>query len=149
MSSSPLRAAEQSDIRTPADVHRMVETFYEQVLKDEVLGQIFLVDAGIRLEEHKPRIRAFWEKLLLGMPGYDRHTMNIHRALHAHRPLTQSDFARWVSLFQANVDRHFAGPKAERAKRLAANIASNMKNLLGVRPCSSCAGAYSSKSSSS
>ena len=137
MSSAPLRAQQQptsslSDISTPADVHRMVDCFYEEVLKDETLAQIFLVDAGIRLEEHLPRIRAYWEKLLLGIPGYHRHTMNIHRALHVHRPLGKHDFQRWLGLFQANVDAHFTGPTAERAKRLAANIAGNMENLLGA-----------------
>ena len=120
------------DISEPEDVRRMVDTFYERVLGDEVLAQIFLVDAGIRLEEHLPRIRAYWEKLLLGRPGYRRHTMNIHRGLHGQRPLAPADFKRWLLLFQTNVDAHFCGPTAERAKQVAANIAGNMQQLLGV-----------------
>ena len=121
-----------SDIADADDVRRMVEGFYEQVLADGRLAEIFLRDAGVDLAEHLPRICAYWEKLLLGASGYRRHTMNIHRELNAKRPLLAADFARWLALFHRNVDARFDGPVAERAKRVASAIAANMQSSLSA-----------------
>lgn len=105
----------------------MVDGFYERVLADERLADIFVNVAGIELDRHLPRIRMYWEKLLLGRGGYSRHTMNIHRAVHRKRPLREADFERWLTLFRANIDANFEGAGAERAKRVAANVAANMR----------------------
>jgi hemoglobin len=56
--------------------------------------------------------------------------MNIHRQLHGKRPLASDDFERWLAFFKATVDDHFAGERAERAKRVAASIAANMQKSL-------------------
>ncbi len=132
MSATGQPAAPPGDIQDAADVRCMVDGFYESVLRDDRLASIFLRDAGIVLSEHLPRIRAYWEKLLLGTPGYHRHTMNIHRELHAKRPLSVDDFHRWLSLFHRNLDRRFAGPVTERARRAADTIAANMQAALPV-----------------
>ena len=120
----------RGDIAGAEDVRRMVEGFYQLVLRDDRLADIFLRDAGIDLAEHLPRIRAYWEKLLLGASDYRRHTMNIHRELNAKRALQAADFDRWLALFRQNMDARFAGPVAERAKRLASAIAANMRASL-------------------
>ena len=65
--------------------------------------------------------------MLLGDNNYHRHTMKIHRQVHSKRPLRALDFERWLSLFVASVDLNYAGPKADRAKRVAAIIAGNMQ----------------------
>jgi len=124
----------KQDIRDAGDVRRMVEGFYARVLQDEILRDIFLETAQVNLEEHLPRICKYWEKLLLGIQGYSRHTMNIHRRLHAKRPLRPHEFERWLQLFCANVDEQFAGETAERAKRVAHNVAANMQARMGVTP---------------
>lgn len=124
----------KQDIRDAGDVHRMVHGFYAKVLKDDILRDIFIDTAQVNLEEHLPRICKYWEKLLLGIPGYSRHTMNIHRRLHARRALRAHEFVRWLQLFCANVDEQFAGETAERAKRVARNVAANMQRRLSVAP---------------
>ena len=113
-----------------AKVSRIVSAFYDKVLKDERLAPIFLDVAGIDIREHFPRIQAYWEKLLLGHNHYHRHTMNIHRRLHDRRQLTAADFDRWLGLFTETVDQHFEGQKAERAKKVAGQIAHNMHKAL-------------------
>lgn len=122
----------KTDIVSSDDVKRMVTGFYSHVLKDSQLSPIFLETAQINLDHHLPRICAFWEKLLLGMQGYSRHMMNIHRGVHAKRPLQAADFERWLTLFEYNADALFYGANASRAKRLARTIATNMRRSLDV-----------------
>ena len=121
---------EKPDLDNPERIGCFVEAFYERLLKDQALAPIFLEVAAIDIHEHFPRIQAYWEKLLLGGQDYHRHTMNIHRALHHKRPLTRADFDLWLSYFTQTMDENFAGPYAERAKRIAATIANNMHRAL-------------------
>jgi hemoglobin len=108
----------------------LVDAFYAQVLRDPRLAPIFIDVAAIDLDTHLPLIRSYWAKLLLGDAQYQRHTMNIHRALHAKHYLQAADFARWLELFIATVDQLYCGPRAERAKRLARQIAGNMQSAV-------------------
>lgn len=114
------------DLDSSQAIRQFVEAFYERMLQDPQLAPIFLDVAEIDLAAHLPLIISYWEKLLLGSRDYARHTMNIHRAVHSKRALTEQDFQRWLQLFVTTVDASFAGPGAERAKRLAAQIAANM-----------------------
>lgn len=107
-----------------------VERFYEGMLADPQLAPIFVEVANINLDVHLPHIKDYWCKLLLGEQQYQRHTMNIHRALHGKRSLQPADFERWLRLFINTVDAHFVGERAERAKRVAAAIATNMESSL-------------------
>jgi hemoglobin len=118
------------DLDSGENIEFFVDRFYERLLADEQLAPIFVDVAEIDLAVHLPHIKDYWRKLLLGEKDYQRHTMNIHRQLHGKRPLRQRDFNRWLAFFTRTVDEHFAGEKAERAKRVAASIAANMeKNL--------------------
>ena len=126
------RAAARPDLDSRERVDAFIDAFYGKVLADPVLAPIFLRTAAIDLQTHLPRIKAYWAKLLLGEPGYRRHTMNIHRALHADRPLSPPDFRRWLGLFTRALEERHAGPQTERAKRLAAAIAANMARSLGA-----------------
>jgi hemoglobin len=114
------------DLDSKERIAQFVDAFYEQVLNDEQLAPIFLDVAKVDLSHHMPLICSYWQKLLLGDREYNRHTMNIHRALNAKRELKETDFDRWLSLFSRTVDKHFEGEKAERAKQVAGHIAANM-----------------------
>ena len=120
------------DMDSAAKVERFVDLFYQRLLADKALAPIFLDVAAVDLDVHLPHIKGYWRKLLLGETAYQRHTMNIHRSLHVKQALTPADFERWLSLFTRTVDDHFAGERADRARRVAAAIAANMqKSLLG------------------
>lgn len=118
------------DLDSPERIAQFVEAFYDKLLVDERLAPIFLDVAEVDIREHFPRIQAYWEKLLLGGSDYQRHTMNIHRQLHDKRELRSADFDQWLAYFHETVDEHFAGEKAERAKRVAGQIAHNMHKAL-------------------
>ena len=123
-------ASKLPDMDSPANVERFVDLFYQRMLADEELAPIFLDVAAVDLDVHLPHIKDYWRKLLLGETAYRRHTMNIHRQLHGKRALTPADFYRWLALFTRTVDEHYAGERAERAKRVAAAIAANMQKSL-------------------
>ncbi len=123
-------AATKPDLDSPQRIEQFVEAFYAKLLVDSRLAPLFVDVAEIDVREHFPRIRAYWEKLLLGHDEYQRHTMNIHRALHSKQALQAEDFAQWLSYFIATVDEHYAGEKAERAKRVGRSIALNMEAAL-------------------
>jgi len=114
------------DLDSPQHIREFVEAFYARLLQDEQLAPIFIDVANIDLAKHLPLIVSYWEKLLLGESDYRRHTMNIHRAVHSKRPFTAADFDRWLMFFLVTVDAGFAGAYADKAKRTAAYIASNM-----------------------
>ena len=113
-------------------IEYFVDRFYECMLADEQLAPIFVDVAEIDLTVHLPHIKDYWCKLLLGDKKYQRHTMDIHRQLNIKRPLQARDFQRWLEFFTTTADTHFAGDRAERAKRVAASIAANMEQSLRV-----------------
>lgn len=104
-----------------------VDVFYARVFADPVLAPIFFDVAQIDTGHHLALIRAYWEKLLLGSNEYRRHTMNIHRALHARRVLQEQDFERWLGHFRAALDEGFEGRGADRAWQIAQHVARNMR----------------------
>ena len=114
------------DLDSKENIALFVELFYGKMLKDPVLAPIFLDVANIDIREHFGHIRAYWEKLLLGEEDYQRHTMNIHRALHSKRPLTNADFQRWLDFFTATINENFSGPYADKARKIAHHIAECM-----------------------
>ena len=99
-------------------------------MNDEELSPIFIDVASVDLTVHLPIIKSYWAKLLLGDKSYQRHTMNIHRVVHSKQKLTKDNFNRWLVFFEATIDSMYVGSCADRAKGLAATIASNMSRAL-------------------
>lgn len=125
-----MTATPMPDLDDNAAVGALVDAFYERVLADPTLAPIFLDVAGIDLDAHLPRIKAFWRKMLLGEPGYDRNMVAQHAGVHARFPLQPHHYAQWLALFHETVDANFAGPGAEHAKALATRIAHNLESNL-------------------
>lgn len=94
------------------DVQFLVESFYEKVVKDDVLAPFFI---NLNFDMHLPKMVHFWTFVLLDESGY---TTDV-TAKHAHMRLKQEHFDRWLKLFNETVDDHFLGEKAELAKQRA------------------------------
>lgn len=109
-----------SDIVTDEDVKTLVHSFYDRVQKDERLGYIFNDFAEVDWDHHLPRMVDFWSNLLFQTGRYKGRPFRQHLPL----PIQKEDFVRWLSLFEATVDEHFKGEKANYAKEMAAKIAS-------------------------
>lgn len=133
MSSTPFPGTTLRDIATPADIDRLVATFYGKLLKDPIVGFFFTGIARIDLSEHLPKISAFWQQQLLGLPVYRGQTFAVHSALQKKVALTDGHFHRWLFLFDQTLDELFTGPLADAAKIRARNIARSMQQALAQR----------------
>ena len=109
-----------NDITTSEDIGLLVDRFYRRLVIDPAIGKFF---EGLDLEHHLPRIRSFWEMILLGQPGYTTNVTEVHLKLHQRIPMEKAHFDRWLELFRRTVDEQFAGPNAEEAKLRALSIA--------------------------
>lgn len=121
------------DIATPQDIDQLVAAFYGKLLKDPIVGFFFNDIASIDLAEHLPKISAFWQQQLLGLPVYRGQTFAVHSALQKKAALTGGHFHRWLFLFDQTIDELFAGPLANGAKARARSIASSMQQALTQR----------------
>jgi hemoglobin len=98
-------ASGKPDLDSRERVEAFVDAFYARLLADPVMAPIFFDVADIDLAIHLPHIKDYWSKLLLGEAAYRRHTMNIHRAVHAKRTLDNADFDRWLQHFSAAIEQ--------------------------------------------
>ena len=64
------RCNPKDDIRDKQDVVLMVNSFYDLVKKDELLGPIFNDIAQVDWESHLPKMYQFWESILFGAATY-------------------------------------------------------------------------------
>lgn len=108
-----------NDIRNEEDIRVLVEEFYSQLVGDPVVGKFF---EELDLAHHLPKIRAFWEMVLLDKPGYTTNVTEVHLRLHDRIPLEKQHFDRWLGFWRATIDKRFAGPKAEEAKLRALSV---------------------------
>jgi hemoglobin len=116
------------DIATEQDIKLLVDSFYERVNQDGVLGPIFNHVAQVNWEEHLPTMYLFWTQMLFRKPVYKGAPWPKHMVL----PLTKQHFERWISLFSTTVDALFTGPKASEAKSAALSIADTFQTRFGI-----------------
>ncbi len=113
----------KSKIQNRSDIELLVNTFYEKVRANKVLGYIFDDVAQIDWDNHLPQMYSFWASLLLGEHSFRGNPMVKHIKLSKMTPMTNVEFSEWLLLFNQTVDELFIGEKAEEAKIRAANIA--------------------------
>lgn len=100
------------DIQSKKDIEKLVNQFYDKVLKDETLFMFF---SHLDFERHLPKMVHFWSFVLLDEPGY---TTDVTKT-HINMRLKKEHFDRWISLFNETVDELYEGDNAEKAKQRA------------------------------
>lgn len=113
-------------IENRADIENIVNTFYEQVQKDEVIGYLFNDVAKTDWSHHLPKMYDFWEVILFGTGNFKGNPMFVHKQLHEQSPLRAEQFTHWLDLFQQTVCSLYVGPFANDMMQSAANIAQTM-----------------------
>ncbi|HEY3429152.1 MAG TPA: group III truncated hemoglobin [Cyclobacteriaceae bacterium] len=113
------------DIKTRKDVEKMVTTFYDRVMEDELLGPVFI---NVYWPDHLPIMFNFWSSILLGDRSYNGSPMTKHIDL----VVTSEHFDRWMKHFVENIDAAFSGPVAEEAKNRALTIATMFQYKMGL-----------------
>lgn len=101
------------------DIRFMVNTFYERVRADGLIGPIFNERIGDRWPEHLDKMYRFWQTILLEERTYEGAPFRPHADL----PVFLEHFERWVELFEANLLQHFEGDKADEALERAGKMA--------------------------
>lgn len=107
------------DISSKEDIKLLVDTFYQKVAKDPVIGHHFSEVAKVNWDHHLPKMYEFWSLLLLGKGDYKGNTTETHVQLSQKRALTKDHFDHWITLFSHTVDELFEGEKAALAKEKA------------------------------
>jgi hemoglobin len=108
-----------NDIANIDHIVLLVNSFYDDVKKDETIGYIFHQIIGEDWSHHLPVMYQFWNTVLFGEAGYTGNPVRKHIELDKITPLKEEHFARWYELWIQTVDRLYDGQKAEKAKERA------------------------------
>lgn len=113
----------KNDITNKPDIELLVNTFYDKVKTNKIIGHIFNYVAKVDWEHHLPKMYSFGASLLLGKHSFSGNPMQKLIALSKLTTMSEVEFSEWFSLFIQTTDELFEGEKAEEAKTRAANIA--------------------------
>jgi hemoglobin len=103
---------DKKDIATIEDIQFLVNTFYEKIRVDLLLGGIFNGVIKDRWPEHLEKMYRFWQTVLLGEHTYFGSPFLPHGQL----PVEQKHFDAWLKLWHETIDSQFEGAKADEAK---------------------------------
>ncbi|MDC3337622.1 group III truncated hemoglobin [Flavobacteriales bacterium] len=117
------------DIEKFDDIKRLVDTFYQRIQKDQLIGPIFNTVIQDRWPEHLEKMYRFWQSILLNEPRYSGKPFPPHQKL----DINQKHFDHWVDLFEKTVFQLFEGENAneaiKRAKLMGALFGAKHKHL--------------------
>lgn len=112
----------RGDIANREDIEVLVNSFYDVLKHDDVVGFIFKDIIGNDWSHHLPVMYTFWEAVLLGKTGYTGNAVQKHIAIDKSIPLLSVHFERWQQVWNKTVDTLFEGTIAEDAKKKAASM---------------------------
>lgn len=117
----------KADITDRKDIKLLVDTFYDKVKVDPVIGYFFTKVVPVDWDKHLPVMYNFWENIVFYSGSYDGNPMVQHQNIHKISPMKMEHFQRWISLFTETVDQLFEGKNAEQIKQRATSIATVMQ----------------------
>lgn len=102
----------KKDIKSMDDIRLLVDTFYDEVRGDTLIGPIFNGVIQDRWPEHLEKMYRFWQTVL-----FDDHTYyGSPFPPHAKLPVARQHFDAWLRMWHGTVNHLFEGEKAEEAK---------------------------------
>jgi hemoglobin len=102
---------EKTDILNIEDIKLLVDSFYDKVREDKLIGPIFDERIQNRWPEHLAKMYTFWQTVLLGEHTYYGSPFPPH----ANLPVEPIHFERWLALFAETLDELFSGEVAKEA----------------------------------
>jgi hemoglobin len=114
------------DIGNREDIKLLIDTFYDKIKKDEVIGYFFNEVVDVDWNHHLPKMYDFWETTLFHKAIYKGNPMPKHVDIHKKAPMKKEHFDHWLTIFKATVDELFEGEKAIMIKQRAQSIATVM-----------------------
>jgi len=122
------------DLDTPQNIDAFVASFYDKLLKDDIMAAVFLQDANIDVSAHLPTISLYWQKMLWGDRQYNTNMMKKHRAINVRKPFKAIHYNLWLGYFEQTASESFAGEYTEKALRIANAVINNMQNRMMEHP---------------
>lgn len=122
----PLAGSRTAEHVAEPDIRALVDSFYEMVRVDDLLGPIFarhVADWSL----HLPKMHDFWSTVVLRTGRYAGRPIEAHERLPG---LTHAHFDRWLSLWERTVVLVIA-PQARAAfivaaRRMAASMSARL-----------------------
>jgi len=108
-----------ADISSSSDIKKLVDSFYQKLLKDDVVGHFFTEVVKIDFDKHMPVMYDFWATVLLDKMSYRGNVMVKHIELNKKSKMELHHFERWLNTWNATVDELYEGKIAEKAKKKA------------------------------
>ena len=115
------------DIQSREDIDKVVRSFYELLLADEIMRPIFVDIARLDLEKHFPHLIDFWHSILFYTGAYRKNVMEIHIDLNKKVTLKPEHYRLWTMYFEQAVRDSFYGPRSDLAVERARSIAQLME----------------------
>lgn len=122
----------QYETITKENIRRMVDHFYSQVLKDDLIGDFFIEKLGDEMISdewlhHLDLLRDFWASIILGDSAYRGQPIKPHLDM---EDLKRESFERWLELFSQTIDKLYVKEQADIFKMHSQKIANSfMKSL--------------------
>ncbi len=118
-----------------AYISTLVDTFYERVLADPVLGPIFDKAINDNWAPHLKTMKAFWASVALSTGQYSGKPVPAHKK---HSAIESEHFAIWLSLFEQTLKDTAPSADAvpyfmERANRIAQSLQLALFGLPSLR----------------
>jgi hemoglobin len=117
---------QKQDIINIDDIKKLVNTFYEKVRKDDLIGPIFNYHINEDWAAHMDKMYRFWQTVLLEELTYFGSPFPPHTKM----DIDHKHFQRWLSLFLPTVDALFEGTKATEIKWRASKMAELFESKL-------------------
>lgn len=114
------------DIETREDIELLVNSFYDKVRTNRIIGYIFNDVAAVDWITHLPKMYSFWETILLGKMSFKGNPMSAHIKLSQKTEMNKEHFDQWLQLWNETITENFRGKKATEAIKSGQNIAGLM-----------------------
>lgn len=119
-----------------AQLHTLIDAFYERVRADERLGPIFAAHVD-DWDAHSERLTDFWSSLMLGSGRYKGNPFGMHQPFAG--DLDVALFERWLDLWTITTTEQFPADLAAEFQRKARRVAESLKAGLLFDPARSTA----------
>jgi len=118
---------EKKDITDEMDIYLLIDTFYDRILKNEILSHFFQ-HAIENWPQHKQLFVKYWCKQILFKDSYDGSPLHTHIAVdHMYgKGFRKSHFDEWAHIWKETVHTLFEGNKAALAIEAGQNMAKNI-----------------------
>lgn len=117
----------KKDIEDRKDIELLINSFYDKVKQDAIIGSFFTEVVQVNWEKHLPVMYNFWENIVFQTGSYNGNPMDKHLELNKKSLITMEHFQRWILLFNETVDELFLGTNSELIKQRALSVATVMQ----------------------